>query len=295
MKIIKKILIRYAVLLPSAKSLVFGILLITLSLGFISSALAQFERFPLQRKNPTSISKPKNEVVRKKGAPLSLPFWDDFSFTPINDTSNVESNIPLATLWAKSENVWINDGLGIFPPTINVASFDGLDVTGLPYSDQILANGFRDTLTSQPINLAEVVGSDTNTVYLSFFYQWQGNGEPPDPSDYMRIEFKNNVGVWENVMTIYTKSTLDKTLFYDTIIQVAGNKFFHDAFQFRLKNYGRKSGPYDTWNIDYLYLNKGRTINDNSFPDRAAASSISSLFGQFYAVPVKHFFCVKTN
>ncbi len=269
------------------------------SFATISTAHAQLELYPIQRKNPSSFSKTKTktkkneDVARKKSVSLSLPFWDDFSFTPINDTSTAASNEPLTSLWAKGTKVWINDGIGINPPTINVATFDGLDSLGLPYSLEVLANGFRDTLESQPINLAEVVLAERDSVFLSFFYQWQGNGEPPDPTDYMRLEFKNDVGAWETMMTINTKSTFDKTVFYDTIIQVTGDQYFHDAFQFRFKNYGRESGPFDTWNIDYVYLNKGRTISDNSFPDRAAASTISSLFGAFYAMPVKHFFAEK--
>ncbi len=274
----------------SRKSLKIISLLIIFSLGFISTLQAQLERVPVQRKNPSAISKSKKESARIKAVSLSLPFWDDFSFTPVNDTSNIESNAPLSSLWARGQRVWINDGMGINAPTINVATFDGLDSLGLPYSIEVLATGFRDTLESQPINLEEVIGADTNTVFLSFFYQWQGNGEAPDATDYMRLEFKDSTGAWANMMTINTKSSLDKTVFYDTIIQVKGKKFFHENFQFRLQNFGRKSGPFDTWNIDYVYLNKGRTINDNSFPDQALTSTITPLFGKYSAMPKKHFF-----
>lgn len=265
-------------------------LLIVFSFIQHESTYAQLARFPVQRKNPSTISKSKKEVARTKAASLSLPFWDDFSFTPINDTSNAQSNVPLSSIWSIGANVWINDGLGINVPTINVASFDGLNSLGIPYSNEVLANGFRDTLQSQPIDLSAVIGADRDSVFLSFFYQWQGNGEPPDPTDYLRVEFKDKNGVWIEVMTINTKSSLDKTVFYDTIVQVSGDDFFHDTFQFQIKKYGRESGPFDTWNIDYVYLNKGRTINDTSFPDQSIASSISPLFGSYYAMPIKHFF-----
>jgi hypothetical protein len=284
------ILLQYSSLLISHKRLLIAVLIVS---GFTfqsHSVFAQFIRAPHPRINQSIVSKSKPDVARKKGVSLSLPFWDDFSFTPVNDTSNTESNAPLTSLWLRGRKVWINDGMGINSPTINVATFDGLDSLGSPYSDAVLETGFRDTLESQPINLAEVIGADTNRVYLSFFYQWCGNGEPPDGADYMRLEFKNDVGEWENMMTINTKSSFEKTMFYDTIIQVSGKRFFHDTFQFRFKNYGRKSGPFDTWNIDYVYLNKGRTIDDRFFPDRAAASTVSSLFGVYSAMPKKHFF-----
>ncbi len=281
--------------LISLKGLWIVALFLVCSFGLTLNTFAQLKRFPVQRKNSTSFSKSKTEGTRTKAVSLSLPFWDDFSFTPVNDTSNTESHAPLTSLWSKGRKVWINDGLGINSPTINVASFDGLDSVGLPYSLEVLANGFRDTLQSQPINLDEVLAGDRNSVYLSFFYQWQGNGEAPDAADYMRLEFKDNTGVWRSMMTINTKSSFDKTIFYDTIIQIndaslINASFFHDTFQFRFKNYGRESGPFDTWNIDYVYLNKGRTINDISFPDQAIASPITPLFGKYSAMPRKHFF-----
>lgn len=181
--------------------------------------------------------------------------------------------------------------MGINPPSINVATFDGLDSAFLSYSDQVLTNGLRDSLVSQGIKLGEpdVTVAERNSVYLSFFYQWQGNGEAPDPTDYLRVEFKNDLGEWETVMTIFPKSSFNRTEFYDTLIKVDGDRFFHDTFQFRFKNYGRLSGPYDTWNIDYVYLNKNRNVNDSDFPDQAIASTLTSLFNKYQSIPYHHF------
>lgn len=276
----------------SRKGIGIAVLFIVLSIGFVSTAVAQLVRFPAPRNNSTAVSKSKAEVARKQDIDtlLSLPFWDDFSFTPVNNTSNIESNRPLTSLWSKGDSVWINDGLGINAPTINVASFDGLDSKGIPYSDLVLTNGFRDILESQKINLEEVTAPLRNSVFLSFSYQWQGNGEPPDATDYLLLQFKDNADKWVDSIKINTKSSFDKTVFYDTIVQISHPKYFHDGFQFRFQNYGRKSGPFDTWNIDYVYLNSGRAITDNSFPDQAVASTISPLFGRYSAMPLKHFF-----
>ena len=100
--------------------------------------------------------------------------------------------------------------MGINPPSINVATFDGLDSAFLPYSQQVLTNGLRDSLVSQAIKLGVpgVAVGERNSVYLSFFYQWQGNGEAPDPDDYLQVEFRNDLGQWEKVMTIYPKVIL---------------------------------------------------------------------------------------
>lgn len=227
----------------------------------------------------------------KEIVPVSLPFWDDFSFTPVNDPTNDSSNYPLDSLWVTNFTVWINNSMGLQPPSINVATFDGLDSAFLPYSEQVLANGFRDSLVSQGIKLGEpdVSLAERSTVYLSFYYQWQGNGEAPDASDYMRVEFKNDQGVWETVMTILPKSSFQRTEFYDTLIKVDGDRFFHNTFQFRFKNYGRLSGPYDTWNIDYVYLNKNRSVADTDFPDQAISSTLTSLFNKYQSIPYHHF------
>jgi hypothetical protein len=253
-------------------------------------AASQLKLEPLKRVPPLPPSKVKNfSGGRTKADKLTLPFWDDFSFTPVNDPNNPVANLPIDTLWEDSANVYVNSGIGIKPPTLNVATFDGLDSNGLPYSNEVLANGFRDTLASRPIDLNAVPLADRATVYLSFFYQWQGNGEAPDPSDYLRVEFKNADGGWETVMTINTKASFDRTVFYDTIVQVNGERFFHDDFQFRFRNYGRLSGPFDTWNIDYVYLNKGRSIADDAFPDQAVSTPLTTLFGNYHAIPYLHF------
>ena len=72
-------------------------------------------------------------------------------------------------------------------------------------------------------------------------------------------------------------------------MKVDGDRFFHDTFQFRFKNFGRQSGPYDTWNIDYVYLNKNRNINDSDFPDQAISSKLTSLFESYQSIPYRHF------
>ena len=90
-------------------------------------------------------------------------------------------------------------------------------------------------------------------------------------------------------MTIRTISSFQKDEFYDTLLKVDGDRFFHENFQFRFMNYGRLSGPYDTWNIDYVYLNKNRTPNDRYLPDRTIISSLTNLFNDYRAVPYDHF------
>lgn len=219
--------------------------------------------------------------------PLKLPFFDDFS-KPYNKI------YPDTALWEQSSSVWVNDGMAIRPPTVNVATFDGLNSKGAPYNpNEILLTGYTDTLMSRPIDLgtSAVSVAERNSVYLSFYYQWQGNLEPPDEKDYLELSFKTaEENGWHTVMTIHPKENADPTIFYDTIIQITGEQYFHENFQFRIRAYGRMSGPYDTWHVDYVYLNKGRNPNDLSFPDRALSTRLGPLFGKYRSIPRHHFF-----
>lgn len=220
----------------------------------------------------------------KTDGPLELPFWDDFS-APYG-------LYPDTLKWTDSYSVWVNDGMAVNQPTIKVATFDGLDSLGLAYSPtEILVTGYTDQLISRPVNLgaASVLPAERNGVYLSFFYQWQGNGEAPDRDDYLELEFKDSTETWVSMLTIFPKQTFDRNIFYDTILQVTGDAFFHDHFQFRFRSFGRQSGPYDTWNLDYIYLNKARGVSDTSFPDRAAATQLTSMFGKYNSIPYRHF------
>ncbi|MEJ2005588.1 MAG: hypothetical protein P8X57_11620, partial [Cyclobacteriaceae bacterium] len=87
---------------------------------------------------------------------LNLPFWEDFSKS---------TDSPDTVLWSNSENVLINNGLSFTPPSLNVASFDGLDAQGQPYGAG--SNGQVDSLSSRRINLSGYSFADE--IYMSFF------------------------------------------------------------------------------------------------------------------------------
>ncbi|MDL5044448.1 hypothetical protein QQ054_00090 [Oscillatoria amoena NRMC-F 0135] len=112
-------------------------------------------------------------VERQKSlTAMSLPFWDDFSTPTHTDT-----------LWEDKANVWINPGAAIKPPTINVATLDGIKGDGTAYApnpNQNLDVGPTDVMVSRKIKMTEVSVADQNSIFLSFFYQWGGFVEPPD-------------------------------------------------------------------------------------------------------------------
>lgn len=246
--------------------------------------MAQLEVLPLPRELPAS--KTQRQARIKSHTPLALPFWDDFS-------SQAPGYADTA-LWVDSHSVNISDGAGINVPSINVAVFNGLDSLGSPYSaNDPTLTGFTDKLESGKILLGQVPANQKDSVYLSFFYQWSGNGEPPDATDYLQVEFRDSSDVWVKMLTIYGNEIEDNSVFNAALIKVETPKFLHDDFQFRIRSYGRLSGPFDTWLVDYIYLDDRRAGIDTSFPDRAIASTMSPLYGKYFAMPYKHFLADK--
>ena len=84
-------------------------------------AVGQIEKVTIERIPPPPISFKKDiPNARASGAlpAMKLPFWDDFSF---NATSAANIFYPNDTLWENSRRVWVNNSMGINPPSINVA------------------------------------------------------------------------------------------------------------------------------------------------------------------------------
>ncbi len=228
--------------------------------------------------------------ARTQAAGLPLPFYDDFSDTPLLINGNSTGGVPNQDLWETSSlSVYVNPGNGILPPSINVATLDGLNRDGNKYADAVLSNGYADTLVSKPIDLSEtsVPLPDRDSVYLSFFYQWGGNAEVPDKKDFFVLEFKNIEGNWIPVDTIRPEGAMNKAIFKDYFLRITDNQYFFDQFQFRFRNFGRLTGPFDAWHIDNIYLNKKRTAF--WVPDVAFTKQLSPLFGNYHAMPLAHF------
>ncbi len=245
---------------------------------FAEIASAQLVVVPIKSSSP---KKKSSRSARAQLPAMQLPFWDDFSLT---------EPYPNDTLWQYGASVSATKGMGINPPTLGVATFDGLDSAGRPYDiTNALAKGYADSLVSRAIRLDLVDSLVRPSVYLSFYYEFMGNGEAPNPGDKLSVEFLNDQGKWELVWSVDTEGTDQPDTFKVAVIPVADKRFFHASFQFRFRNFGRLSGPYDTWNVDYVYLNSGRNTTDTSFPDRAIATPLTSFFTDYWSIPKKHF------
>lgn len=236
--------------------------------------LVPIEKSVLPESNPAA--------GRTKSGALALPFWDDFSFA--------RAAVPSAQLYTARQSVWVNSSMGIRPPSINVATFDGLDSVGRPYSvNDVLAKGFADRLISLPIRLDQVPMGERTSVYISFFYQFRGNGEAPDEGDVLNLYFRNARNEWELIWTAENRGQLVPDRFVQVILPIAAERFFHEQFQFRFQNFARLSGPYDTWHLDYIYINKGRSNVDTSYPDRTLVSQLGTGLRNYSAIPYRHF------
>jgi hypothetical protein len=250
-----------------------------------TSASGQLVLTPISKELP----KQKSSAARTQAInPVTLPFWDDFA--------TITDGVADSTLWEYGKSVWINSGMGINPPSLNVATFDGLDSVGRAYSvNDLLAKGFADKMVSAPIRMDEVLPANRTRVAITFFYQFKGRGEAPDPGDALSLHFKNEAGIWEQVWSIENTGTLVTDQFIRVTVPITGANYFHDDFQFRFQNFARLSGPYDTWHVDYVYVNSGVPFTPDSngnvyplFPDRTISQSPTSLFKDYRAVPM-HF------
>jgi hypothetical protein len=259
----------------------YSIILKTLLVVGVASSFNAFSQLKIVQIDRQSPSK-ENNAARTESLPArALPFWDDFSST--------KTPFPDTTTWEKNSAVWVNSGTGINPPSLNVATFDGYDAQGKPYSvNNVLANGLADQLTSGSLKLGDVPPAERSGVYISFFYQVAGNGDAPEPGDVFSLLFKNASGQWIQAWSIESSTLSKPDEFIQVIVPIVGGEYFHNDFQFRFQNFGRLSGPFDTWNLDYVYVNKGRTSIDKYYPDRTLTLPITSIFNKYISIPIKH-------
>ena len=208
---------------------------------------------------------------------ISLPFKDDFSQNTV---------YPNAAWWI-DQYVFINRDYPKAPVTIGVATFDGLNEKGLPYDWSVSQSSSdpADTLTSKAIDLGPPL-SISDSVYLSFFYQAQGRGNAPEANDSLVLEFNSPTKNWTRVWSKkgYTLQSNDSS-FHLVMIPLTDPAYFAKGFRFRFRNYATLSGSLDHWHIDYVYLNKLRTLGDTIFRDVAFVYNAPSLLKNYQAMP----------
>ena len=193
---------------------------------------AQLVQVPLVKNLRSPQRSSKNQRVEQLSA-MPLPFWDDFSFNNPHHADSL-AYYPYDSLWQYGRSIWVNTGMGINPPTLKVATFDGIDSLGRPYSiNSALAKGVADKLISRPLRMDLVDPSLRDSVFIFFYYQYEGLGEPPDRGDDLSLWFKNDSSEWKMVWSVGVDTTSDNTKFVPVKLKVGDLHYFHDNFQFR--------------------------------------------------------------
>ena len=196
------------------------------------------------------------------------------------------SPVPMV-LW-EEDYVYINGTYPVDPPTIGVATFDGLDRTGFPYRfDQPTAWGPADKMTSVPIDLSGLVPSDS--VYLSFLYQPQGlsGDDQVQPIDSLLLEFYAPIDdAW---YLMWWSPYFALAPFENVMVPITDPRFLHNGFRMRYSNRATLSGALDHWHLDYVRLAANRSSTDTVIVDVAYVYPESSLLQTYTSVPFKAF------
>ena len=190
----------------------------------------------------------------------------------------------LTCIWLDND-VFLNDNFSFNSWTLGVATFDGLNTSGMPYDWTIGSTDWADNLTSKPIFLSQKTLSDS--IYFSFFFQSGGLGDTPENDDSLTLEFF----IPSSDSWVYAWSTngfVSDDWYYEHIL-LDSTIYFQDGFKFRFRSYGSLTGSLDHWNIDYVYLNESRSQNDTIMHDWAFTNAPTSIINNYSSVPWKHF------
>lgn len=270
--------------------------------GFLGRAQEQL--VPLGS-NPSLVHAQQSQAELKKGNTkggtnaVKLPFYDDFSRTGV---------YPQQELWA-NRYVFINKSFAIDPPSIGVATFDAIDQYGAVYSNMSTFPTVADTLCTVAIRLDSNFSTNTSlspadSLYLSFYIQPQGMGDKPQLEDSIVLQFYNQKdNIWQSVwnmegMSVDSMMAKYGTKFLQIHIPIKDSVYFGPAFKFRFYNYvsipdqnipSWRSGMYDHWNLDYVFLDLNRSINDVYFDDVAISTNVTTLLKNYQSMPWNQF------
>lgn len=206
---------------------------------------------------------------------IEMPFIDDFSASRIYVDP---------TKWT-DKYVFVNNDFPVNQPSVNVATFDGLDEKGNAYS-KFLLKGTCDILTSQPFNLLNFNKQDS--LILSFYYQYQPQGTTSQiyPDDSLILEFRStrfDKDSFEIIWKVNADTSFFKT--FSRIDYVITNpKYFHDDFQFRFRNRGSLTGNLSQWHVDYIRFDKNRKRND-PYDDISLTNTPRVMLGKYSSMP----------
>lgn len=211
----------------------------------------------------------------QKATALSLPFFDDFTD---------ESGQPNSSLW-QDQLVYLSNTFSDNQFSRGFAVFDANNGQSIPY-DTLVPNHrvWADSLTSQTIDLSSHTPADS--LWLSFYYEPQGNGYLPKPEDSLILFFYNSAGQWVRAWATGGDSV---SVFRQVMVPVKDTGLFNSQFAFRFVNRATHGISNSNWIVDYVYLNAQRNYLDFGANDLAYTRNSSNLLNDFTAMPYEQF------
>ncbi|MDT8401365.1 MAG: T9SS type A sorting domain-containing protein [Bacteroidales bacterium] len=238
------------------------------------------------RSNPVVLEAWNKRVILKSDSPmdtLNLPFFDDFI---------PEDIFPSGVRWA-DDDVYINNTYPVNQVSQGVATFDAIDYRGLLYEEAGSFAFEADHLTSAPINLDM---DPSENIFLSFFYQPQGIADQPELQDSLVLQFLSAVdNEWHHVWKAEGRGLHN---FKPVIIKIDNPDYLYRGFRFRFINYASISSDFDDqsmagnadhWNIDYVYLDRNRSLSDTIPADVAFTATPGSVLNTYESMPWEQF------
>lgn len=196
---------------------------------------------------------------------------------------NPDNSIVPLVLW-EDDDVYVNGTYPMDPPTVGVATFDGLARNGYPYMfENFSAYGIADHLTTVPIDLSSYQPIDS--LYLSFFFQPQGRSGDVQvqPRDSLVLElWAPDELTW---YPVWRTPYLPLQPFEQVLVPIKLTKFLKSGFRFRFLNYATLSGSFDHWHLDYVRLSAQRTFDDTRIIDVAYVMPECTLLETYTSVP----------
>lgn len=244
----------------------------------------------------------------------TLPFFDDFS-TSYKYTDDSK--------WILN-NAYVSANFPMLPVNYNAVTLDVADRYGKIYSRGSSTPFVADTLKSVKIRLDSLNNqllTPADSLYFSFYYQPGGYGDCPERDDSLVLQFGYgyDVEVYDSVNQHYvierhtkwqqmwaTRGVeLDTFLltcgenqyFKKVMVPITDSCFFVEDFQVLFFNYGTLPTPIypndrsnmDMWNIDFVYLDKDRSIENDNYPLVSLTGTVPSFLKRYQSMPYKHY------
>ncbi|MBN2728762.1 MAG: T9SS type A sorting domain-containing protein [Bacteroidales bacterium] len=273
---------------------------------FLASIFVTFLAFSLSAQevllylNENPVLKGNKTILYKSGkAQQTMPFIEDFStYFGYPDAGKFTDSL-----------VYISGSFAYKPFSIGVATFDGFNQYGEFYDHGSSFPFTADSLTSQNINLDSVftgtphLATAADSIYFSFYYQPQGLGEKPDVEDSLVLQFyAANQDVWYDVWSSEGMSMLQFQALYNAdwksvMIPITDTMYLNSNFRFRFFNYASYAdlsfpswaSNADYWNIDYIFIDSDRGINDSLPEDICFRERKESMLEEHYVMPWNQF------